>query len=35
MAFLDVYADWCIECKLMEKTFQDPSVKNVKRIIPY
>lgn len=30
MAFLDVYADWCIECKLMEKkTFQDPSVKKM------
>tara|TARA_B100000989_G_scaffold413_1_gene261 strand:- start:180 stop:947 length:768 start_codon:yes stop_codon:yes gene_type:complete len=30
MIFLDVYADWCIECKLMErKTFQDPTAKEI------
>ena len=30
MTFLDVYADWCIECKLMErKTFLDPTAKEI------
>ena len=30
MIFLDVYADWCIECKLMErKTFLDPTAKEI------
>ena len=30
ITFLDVYADWCIECKLMEqKTFQDPDVEKI------
>ncbi len=29
ITFLDVYADWCIECKLMEqKTFRDAEVEN-------
>ena len=28
--FLDVYADWCIECKLMErKTFKIRLLKNI------
>ena len=32
MIFLDVYADWCIECKLMErKTFLDPTAKEILR----
>jgi len=30
IAFLDVYADWCIECKLMEqKTFKNKSVEKI------
>ncbi len=30
ISFLDVYADWCIECKLMEqKTFRDADVEKI------
>ena len=30
ITFLDVYADWCIECKLMEqKTFRDADVEKI------
>tara|TARA_B100000767_G_scaffold99651_1_gene95592 strand:- start:8765 stop:10330 length:1566 start_codon:yes stop_codon:yes gene_type:complete len=30
MTFLDVYADWCVECKLMEqKTFRDKKVESI------
>ena len=30
IAFLDIYADWCIECKLMEqKTFKNKSVEKI------
>ena len=30
ITFLDVYADWCIECKLMEqKTFRDADIEKI------
>ena len=30
ITFLDVYADWCVECKLMEqKTFRDKKVEGL------